>query len=59
MSVAGSDYDRLKRYNPAEIYNPSPKPAPAPKKDETKEGEVANAAPDQWAYPFTRGAFQV
>lgn len=45
--MAGSDYDRLKRYNPAEIYNPSPKPAPAPKKDETKEGEVANAAPDQ------------
>ncbi|KAL9095534.1 MAG: hypothetical protein Q9165_002405 [Trypethelium subeluteriae] len=30
MSVVGSDYDRLKRYNLAEIYDPTPKPkAPA------------------------------
>ncbi|KAJ5902785.1 THUMP domain protein [Penicillium taxi] len=26
MSVVGSDYDKLKRYNLAEIYDPSPKP---------------------------------
>ncbi|KAL9067524.1 MAG: hypothetical protein Q9157_006787 [Trypethelium eluteriae] len=26
MSVVGSDYDRLKRYNLAEIYDPTPKP---------------------------------
>ncbi len=27
MSVVGSDFDRLKRYNLAEIYDPTPKPA--------------------------------
>lgn len=26
MSVVGSDYDQLKRFNLAELYNPSPKP---------------------------------
>ncbi|KAK2754054.1 hypothetical protein FQN54_007223 [Arachnomyces sp. PD_36] len=36
MSVAGSDYDRLKRYNPAEIYNPTPKPV---QKDALKENK--------------------
>ncbi|KAG5296665.1 THUMP domain-containing protein [Histoplasma ohiense] len=29
MSVVGPDYDALKRYNLAEIYNPTPKPKPA------------------------------
>ncbi|PKY08097.1 THUMP domain protein [Aspergillus campestris IBT 28561] len=33
MSVAGSDYDKLKRYNLAELYNPTPKP------DEQKPAE--------------------
>lgn len=26
MSVAGSDYDKLKRFNLAELYNPDPAP---------------------------------
>lgn len=26
MSVVGGDYDKLKRFNLAEIYDPSPKP---------------------------------
>jgi hypothetical protein len=26
ISVAGSDYDKLKRYNLAELYTPTPKP---------------------------------
>ena len=26
MSVLGSDYDQLKRYNLAELYSPTPKP---------------------------------
>lgn len=56
MSVAGSDYDRLKRYNPAEIYNPTPKPVQkdAPLKEdkedapakETKEDAPAPATKD-------------
>lgn len=29
ISVVGSDYDQLKRYNLAEIYAPTPKPKPA------------------------------
>ncbi|GLI73142.1 hypothetical protein PoHVEF18_001352 [Penicillium ochrochloron] len=35
MSVVGSDYDQLKRFNLAEIYDPAPKPEP---KDDSKEG---------------------
>lgn len=34
MSVAGSDYDKLKRYNLAELYSPSPK-LHAPEKSES------------------------
>jgi tRNA acetyltransferase TAN1 len=34
MSVVGSDYDQLKRYNLAEIYNPT-----------SKENPKANAKP--------------
>lgn len=46
MSVAGSDYDRLKRYNPVEIYNPSPKPSTPKTREATKEEEEGgNAAP--------------
>lgn len=26
MSVVGSDYEKLKRYNLSEIYEPTPKP---------------------------------
>ena len=26
MSVVGSDFDKLKRFNLAEIYDPTPKP---------------------------------
>ncbi|KAJ5174426.1 uncharacterized protein N7482_000303 [Penicillium canariense] len=36
MSVVGSDYDQLKRFNLAEIYDPAPKPAP--KEDPTGPG---------------------
>jgi tRNA acetyltransferase TAN1 len=35
MSVVGSDYDQLKRFNLAEIYDPAPKPEP---KEDSKEG---------------------
>lgn len=28
MSVVGSDYDKLKRFNLAELYEPTPKPTP-------------------------------
>jgi len=37
MSVVGSDYDQLKRFNLAEIYSPTP--LPAPKKDPEPDGE--------------------
>lgn len=47
MAVVGSDYDRLKRYNPAEFYNPTPKP---PQKDVTGEEDRANAPPEQWSF---------
>ncbi|KAJ5918800.1 hypothetical protein N7454_009944 [Penicillium verhagenii] len=33
MSVVGSDYDQLKRFNVAEIYDPSPKGEDTPAKD--------------------------
>ncbi|KAF3387340.1 hypothetical protein F1880_000953 [Penicillium rolfsii] len=35
MSVVGSDYDQLKRFNLAEIYDPAPKPE---LKEDSKEG---------------------
>ncbi|KAJ5104112.1 hypothetical protein N7532_004641 [Penicillium argentinense] len=35
MSVVQGDYDRLKRYNLAEIYNPSPKGMETPKRTKT------------------------
>jgi tRNA acetyltransferase TAN1 len=39
MSVVGSDYDQLKRFNLAEIYDPAPKPEPKEGlKEESKEG---------------------
>ncbi|KAJ5093051.1 hypothetical protein N7456_008912 [Penicillium angulare] len=43
MSVVGRDYDELKRYNIAEIYDPSPKgeATPAPAKD-TKPEDAEN-----------------
>ncbi|KAF7114087.1 hypothetical protein CNMCM5793_007067 [Aspergillus hiratsukae] len=34
ISVAGNDYDKLKRYNLAELYSPTPKPQ-APEKSES------------------------
>lgn len=37
MSVVGSDYDKLKRYNISEIYSPTPRPQP--KQIESKEPE--------------------
>lgn len=37
MSVVGSDYDKLKRYNISEIYSPTPRPQP--KQKESKEAE--------------------
>lgn len=37
MSVVGSDYDQLKRFNLAEICSPTP--LPAPKKDPEPDGE--------------------
>lgn len=40
MSVVGSDYDQLKRYNLAELYNPTPKPQTSEKKEsETTESK--------------------
>lgn len=37
MSVVAGDYDRLKRYNLAEIYHPTPKP-------NENDGGIANAS---------------
>jgi tRNA acetyltransferase TAN1 len=31
VSVVGSDFDKLKRYNLAEIFEPTPRPEPAAK----------------------------
>ena len=43
MSVVGSDYEELKRYNLAEIFNPTPRPQQAPDSSKapqlTKEDE--------------------
>lgn len=36
MSVVGGDYDKLKRFNLAEIYDPSPKEESAATATETK-----------------------
>lgn len=33
MSVVGSDYDQLKRYNLAELYDPTPKPEASERTD--------------------------
>lgn len=41
MSVVGSDYDQLKRFNLAEIYDPAPKPDP---KEGPKESPNEGAA---------------
>jgi tRNA acetyltransferase TAN1 len=40
VSVVGSDFDKLKKYNLAEIFEPTPKPAAAPSLSdpEAKEG---------------------
>lgn len=38
MSVVGSDFEELKRYNLAEIYNPTPKVVTAPKEGSEREG---------------------
>ncbi|KAL1953141.1 hypothetical protein VTO42DRAFT_3555 [Malbranchea cinnamomea] len=50
MSVVGSDYDRLKRYNISEIYNPTPRPQSSQGASEaaknTETSEVAKDAPD-------------
>ncbi|PYH93277.1 hypothetical protein BO71DRAFT_399847 [Aspergillus ellipticus CBS 707.79] len=42
MSVAGSDYDSLKRYNLAELYNPAP--APEATTEPAKPAEPAESA---------------
>ena len=51
MSVVGSDYDELKQYNLAEIYDPTPKV-----KSETSHGVPAkmedNTSPDVAAKGF-------
>lgn len=39
MSVVGSDYEELKRYNLAEIYNPTPKPDARKEIEETPGAE--------------------
>lgn len=39
MSVVGSDFEKLKRYNLAEIYNPTPKAVTAPKAESEPEGD--------------------
>ncbi|KAJ5674108.1 hypothetical protein N7462_009547 [Penicillium macrosclerotiorum] len=44
MSVVDSDYDQLKRFNLAEIYDPSPKPVP---KETTKESLKEEEAPKE------------
>lgn len=40
MSVVGSDYDKLKRFNLAEIYDPAPKPQPS-NPTESKPSDVS------------------
>ncbi|KAI1914801.1 hypothetical protein LOZ58_000324 [Ophidiomyces ophidiicola] len=40
MSVVGGDYDELKRYNLAEIYNPTPRPQAAPIASPNMEGDT-------------------
>ena len=37
MSVVGSDYDELKQYNLAEIYQPAPKLEPKPSNDAAED----------------------
>ncbi|KZZ96438.1 THUMP domain containing protein [Ascosphaera apis ARSEF 7405] len=48
MSVVGKDYDELKRYNLAEIYNPTPKPQIPQKRSqgelETSKGDSSHSA---------------
>lgn len=39
MSVVGSDFEKLKRYNLAEIYDPTPKPVTAAKEEVEAEAE--------------------
>lgn len=39
MSVVGSDYEELKRYNLAEIFSPTPRPQQTP--DSSKIPQVA------------------
>ena len=36
--MVGSDFEKLKRYNLAEIYNPTPKAVTAPKEDPESGG---------------------
>lgn len=41
MSVAGSDYEKLKRYNLAELYKPSAKPEPSKTAESKDEAPAA------------------
>lgn len=47
MSVVGSDFEKLKRYNLAEIYDPTPKATTAPKQDLEGEGGGGGAEGDE------------
>lgn len=47
MSVVESDFEQLKRYNLAEIYDPTPKVTTAPKKDSEGEGDGGGAEGDE------------
>lgn len=41
MSVVGSDFENLKRYNLAEIYDPTPKPPKIDKTHATESGSLS------------------
>lgn len=46
MSVVGNDYDKLKRYNLAEIYDPTPRPKQSTEKGTGKGKDSAEQGGD-------------
>ena len=54
MSVVGSDYDKLKKYNLAEIYQPTPKPIKEPP---AKDNVVEETRPVGTSEEKTGGEF--